>query len=223
MPDINITSEDGQQLDSSSAYATCDNSSRDRLAQDDNSASAASPMEHETETSTTTGTLCRSSVPTANPGPLGNGGASTSACAKKKLLRLRKMGSRQNSKTESDSSDADTHSVLETPRRLRRKNFRMKQRSLDDDFRLGSAPAANEPEVVAPREEIVYGSLKVRPGPLLPFQLRFLLLFPRRLRRHLRLLLLRLQLLPPQRWAPLFLLRCRSPTAEPTTPMPMSL
>ncbi|KAH8232290.1 hypothetical protein KR032_003730 [Drosophila birchii] len=162
VPDINITSEDGQQLDSSSAYATCDNSSRDRLAQDDNSASAASPMEHETETSTTTGTLCRSTAPTANPGSLANGGASTSAsCAKKKLLRLRKMGSRQNSKTESDSSDADTHSVLETPRRLRRKNFRMKQRSLDDDFRLGSTAPANE------TEEIVYGSLKVRPGQLI--------------------------------------------------------
>ncbi|KAH8283940.1 hypothetical protein KR054_005497 [Drosophila jambulina] len=163
VPDINITSEDGQQLDSSSAYATCDNSSRDRLAQDDNSASAASPMEHETETSTTTGTLCRSSVPTAIAGSLGNGGASTStsACAKKKLLRLRKMGSRQNSKTESDSSDADTHSVLETPRRLRRKNFRMKQRSLDDDFRLGSTAPSIEPE------EIVYGSLKVRPGQLI--------------------------------------------------------
>ncbi|KAH8356083.1 hypothetical protein KR200_010024 [Drosophila serrata] len=161
VPDINITSEDGQPVDSSSAYATCDNSSRDRLAQDDNSASAASPMEHETETSTTTGTLCRSSAPTANPGSLGNGGASTSACAKKKLLRLRKIGSRQNSKTESDSSDADTHSVLETPRRLRRKNFRMKQRSLDDDFRLGSTAPANE------AEEIVYGSLKVRPGQLI--------------------------------------------------------
>jgi len=145
VPDINITSEDGQQLDSSSAYATCDNSSRDRLAQDDNSASAASPMEHETETSTTTGTLCRSSLPTVNANPIANNGAtSASASAKKKLLRLRKMGSRQNSKTESDSSDADTHSVLETPRRLRRKNFRLKQRSLDDDFRLSSTTNAVE-------------------------------------------------------------------------------
>ncbi|XP_017124065.1 uncharacterized protein LOC108143972 isoform X1 [Drosophila elegans] len=171
VPDINITSEDGQQLDSSSAYATCDNSSRDRLAQDDNSASAsaASPMEHETETSTTTGTLCRSSLPTvnvsANPSVNGIGNASASASAKKKLLRLRKMGSRQNSKTESDSSDADTHSVLETPRRLRRKNFRLKQRSLDDDFRLGST--ANDLETAAPREDIVYGSLKVKPGELI--------------------------------------------------------
>ncbi|XP_017073575.2 uncharacterized protein LOC108109526 isoform X1 [Drosophila eugracilis] len=169
VPDINITSEDGQQLDSSSAYATCDNSSRDRLAQDDNSASAASPMEHETETSTTTGTLCRSSLPTVNANPSANGVTngitSVNACAKKKLLRLRKMGSRQNSKTESDSSDADTHSVLETPRRLRRKNFRLKQRSLDDDFRLSST--TNEPDLATAREEIVYGSLKVKPGELI--------------------------------------------------------
>ncbi|XP_043654381.1 uncharacterized protein LOC122620812 isoform X2 [Drosophila teissieri] len=169
VPDINITSEDGQQLDSSSAYATCDNSSRDRLAQDDNSASAASPMEHETETSTTTGTLCRSSLPTVNANPsasgISNGVTNANASAKKKLLRLRKMGSRQNSKTESDSSDADTHSVLETPRRLRRKNFRLKQRSLDDDFRLSST--TNEHEVATVREDIVYGSLKVKPGELI--------------------------------------------------------
>ncbi|XP_017055680.1 uncharacterized protein LOC108097704 isoform X2 [Drosophila ficusphila] len=161
VPDINITSEDGQQLDSSSAYATCDNSSRDRLAQDESaSASAASPMEHETETSTTTGTLCRSSLPAVNVNANANANSNANSCAKKKLLRLRKMGSRQNSKTESDSSDADTHSVLETPRRLRRKNFRLKQRSLDDDFRLDA-------EVPPVREEIVYGSLKVKPGELI--------------------------------------------------------
>ncbi|XP_065721264.2 uncharacterized protein [Drosophila suzukii] len=169
VPDINITSEDGQQLDSSSAYATCDNSSRDRLAHDDNSASAASPMEHETETSTTTGTLCRSSLPTVIAHPSGNGVtngiANANACAKKKLLRLRKMGSRQNSKTESDSSDADTHSVMETPRRLRRKNFRLKQRSLDDDFRLSST--TNEQEMATAGGDIVYGSLKVKPGELI--------------------------------------------------------
>jgi len=156
-------------LDSSSAYATCDNSSRDRLAHDDNSASAASPMEHETETSTTTGTLCRSSLPTVVAHPSGNGVtngiANANACAKKKLLRLRKMGSRQNSKTESDSSDADTHSVMETPRRLRRKNFRLKQRSLDDDFRLSST--TNEQEMATAGGDIVYGSLKVKPGELI--------------------------------------------------------
>ncbi|XP_016961145.1 uncharacterized protein LOC108031888 isoform X2 [Drosophila biarmipes] len=169
VPDISITCEDGQQLDSSSAYATCDNSSRDRLAQDDNSASAASPMEHETETSTTTGTLCRSSLPTVNAIPSANGVtngiSNANACAKKKLLRLRKMGSRQNSKTESDSSDADTHSVMETPRRLRRKNFRLKQRSLDDDFRLSST--TNEQEMATAGGDIVYGSLKVKPGELI--------------------------------------------------------
>lgn len=107
-------------------------------------------MEHETETSTTTGTLCRSSA-------LAN---STCNAAKKKL-RLRKMGSRQNSKTESDSSDADTHSVLETPRRMRRKNFRLKQRSLDDDFRMGPFPPA---QTAAEAEDIICSSLKVKPG-----------------------------------------------------------
>ncbi|XP_023034219.1 uncharacterized protein LOC6648056 isoform X2 [Drosophila willistoni] len=157
VPDINITADDGQQIES-----TCDNSSRDQLAVEDQS--GASHMEHETETSTTTGTLCRSSV--------GAAGNSHVNAAKKKLLRLRKMGSRQNSKTESDSSDAETHSVLETPRRLRRKNFRLKQRSLDDDFRLGSCPpivqpASNEKETTPAPLEVIHGSLKVKPGELI--------------------------------------------------------
>ncbi|XP_023166150.2 uncharacterized protein LOC111596250 isoform X2 [Drosophila hydei] len=150
VPDINITGEDGQQVESSSTYATCHASSRDHLTLDEHSAASPSPspMEHETETSTTTGTLCR---------------ASSSVNASKKKLRLRKMGSRQNSKTESDSSDADTQSVLETPRRMRRKNFRLKQRSLDDDFRLGSiSTGAHTPS--AEPDEIICSSLKVKPG-----------------------------------------------------------
>ncbi|BFF91129.1 uncharacterized protein DMAD_09485 [Drosophila madeirensis] len=163
VPDINITSEDGQQLESSSAYATCDNSSRDQLALTDHS--AASPMEHETETSTTTGTLCRSNMATASASASVSANAPANA-TKKKVVRLRKMGSRQNSKTESDSSDADTHSVLETPRRLRRKNFRVKQRSLDDDFRLSSFTATVPNEADA-TEDVIYGSLKVKPGELI--------------------------------------------------------
>ncbi|XP_022224907.2 uncharacterized protein LOC111075742 [Drosophila obscura] len=168
VPDINITSEDGQQLESSSAYATCDNSSRDQLALTDHS--VASPMEHETETSTTTGTLCRSNMGMANANANANAnGSATANAAKKKVVRLRKMGSRQNSKTESDSSDADTHSVLETPRRLRRKNFRVKQRSLDDDFRLGSftTTAPNEADTANATGDVIYGSLKVKPGELI--------------------------------------------------------
>ncbi|XP_032288795.1 uncharacterized protein [Drosophila virilis] len=148
VPDINITGEDGQQLESSSAYATCDASSRDRLSLEEHSAASPSPMEHETETSTTTGTLCR---------------ASSSITASKKKLRLRKLGSRQNSRTESDSSDADTHSVLETPRRMRRKNFRLKQRSLDDDFRLGSMLVTGHTQP-AEADDIICSSLKVKPG-----------------------------------------------------------
>lgn len=61
-----------------------------------------------------------------------NGGGSTTSGTKKKV-RLRKMGSRQNSKTESDSSDGDNLNVMETPRRLKRKNYRLKQRSFDED------------------------------------------------------------------------------------------
>ncbi|KRG00956.1 uncharacterized protein Dmoj_GI23413, isoform G [Drosophila mojavensis] len=150
VPDINITAEDGQQVESSSTYATGDASSRDHLTLDEHSAASPSPSprEHETETSTTTGTLCR---------------ASSSVTASKKKLRLRKMGSRQNSKTESDSSDADTQSVLETPRRIRRKNFRLKQRSLDDDFRLSSVTTTGHAPSAEP-EEIICSSLKVKPG-----------------------------------------------------------
>ncbi|XP_062126862.1 uncharacterized protein LOC133839375 isoform X1 [Drosophila sulfurigaster albostrigata] len=157
VPDINITAEDGQQLETSSSFATCDASSRDYLTLEEHSAASPSPSlmehEHETETSTTTGTLCRASNVLVN----------ANVNAAKKKLRLRKMGSRQNSKTESDSSDADTHSVLETPRRLRRKNFRLKQRSLDDDFRLSSyTPAASSAPIET--DDIVCGSLKVKPG-----------------------------------------------------------
>ena len=77
---------------------------------------------------------------------IGSGGA-------KKKVRLRKMGSRQNSKTESDSSDDDNnHSILETPRRLKRKNYRFKQRSFDED--------ANSSTIA---EDMVY-VLKVKPG-----------------------------------------------------------
>lgn len=155
MPDINITGEDGHQLllETSSSYATCDASSRDHLTLEEHSAASPSPspMEHETETSTTTGTLCRSSA------------LVNSNNAAKKKLRLRKIGSRQNSKTESDSSDADTHSVLETPRRMRRKNFRLKQRSLDDDFRLGPFPPVQS-AAEAEAEDIICSSLKVKPG-----------------------------------------------------------
>lgn len=78
-----------------------------------------------------------------------NGGGSGGA---KKKVRLRKMGSRQNSKTESDSSDDENHSILETPRRLKRKNYRLKQRSFDED-----------PSSATIAEDLVY-VLKVKPG-----------------------------------------------------------
>lgn len=88
------------------------------------------------------------------PGGAGGGWNSSAAGigGAKKKVRLRKMGSRQNSKTESDSSDGDNHNILETPRRLKRKNYRLKQRSFDED--PSSAPIA---------EDMVY-VLKVKPG-----------------------------------------------------------
>ncbi|XP_017848978.1 uncharacterized protein LOC108604159 isoform X2 [Drosophila busckii] len=135
VPDINITSDDGVQLLCSDV---CDQLT---LAEH----SPASPsLEHETETSTTTGTLCRFSI----------------SNAAKKKQRLRKLGSRQNSKTESDSSDAETQIVVELPRRQRRKNFRLKQRSLDDDFRLSASTQPRSLEA----EDIICSSLKVKPG-----------------------------------------------------------
>lgn len=68
-----------------------------------------------------------------NSNGAGAGGAGSIGSGTKKKIRLRKMGSRQNSKTESDSSDEDNLNVLETPRRLKRKNYRLKQRSFDED------------------------------------------------------------------------------------------
>ncbi|XP_037821990.1 uncharacterized protein LOC119610721 isoform X2 [Lucilia sericata] len=84
--------------------------------------------------------------------PGGAMGAANMMGGAKKKVRLRKMGSRQNSKTESDSSDEDNHSILETPRRLKRKNYRLKQRSFDED-----------PSSATIAEDMVY-VLKVKPG-----------------------------------------------------------
>ncbi|XP_037949497.1 uncharacterized protein LOC119680645 [Teleopsis dalmanni] len=83
---------------------------------------------------------------------------SSSSVAVKKKLRLRKMGSRQNSKTESDSSDNETQNIADTPRRLKRKNFRLKQRSLDEDSRKIDEQNCNP---IA--DDMVY-VLKVKPG-----------------------------------------------------------
>lgn len=97
---------------------------------------SASLVENDTETPNITVTRTGS----------GSGGGG------KKKIRLRKVGSRQNSKTDSDSSDGDNNygSNLETPRRLKRKSYRLKQRSFDDDPKLNA-------------DDMVY-TLKVKPG-----------------------------------------------------------
>uniref|UniRef100_A0A1B0BQ32 Uncharacterized protein n=1 Tax=Glossina palpalis gambiensis TaxID=67801 RepID=A0A1B0BQ32_9MUSC len=135
VPDINITSEDG--LESSvitqPGDTTCDQMSTTLEATDELSASV---VENDTETPNVTVTRTGS----------GSGGGG------KKKIRLRKVGSRQNSKTDSDSSDEDNNygSNLETPRRLKRKSYRLKQRSFDDDPKLNA-------------DDMIY-TLKVKPG-----------------------------------------------------------
>ncbi|XP_020717821.1 uncharacterized protein LOC101449891 [Ceratitis capitata] len=138
VPDISITSVDVQNVAPDDSK---DHISTTLEATDEWSASHA----ENDEEAETTKVSQRTQYPNSN--------GANSAMVKKKL-RLRKTGSRQNSKTESDSSDADTHSVLETPRRIKRKNFRLKQRSFDDDYRRVEETAG---------EDIVY-VLKVKPG-----------------------------------------------------------
>ncbi|XP_055849624.1 uncharacterized protein LOC129914407 [Episyrphus balteatus] len=81
----------------------------------------------------------------------------------KKKLRLRKMGSRQNSKTESDSTDGEGGSVIETPRRVKRKpSSRLKQqKSFDEDRKSAEENKAQDDSNAG--EDIVY-VLKVKPG-----------------------------------------------------------
>lgn len=72
----------------------------------------------------------------------------------KKRTRLRKFGSRQSSKTESPSSGDENIAnpiLSETPRRLRRKNYRSKQRSLEEDTRLWRV-SGNRPQLQYPPE-----------------------------------------------------------------------
>ncbi|XP_011191751.2 uncharacterized protein LOC105218093 [Zeugodacus cucurbitae] len=138
VPDISITTVDVQNMDT--ADTTKDHISTTLEATDEWSASHAE--NDETDVPKLTQRTQYSN---------GNGG---NGAVSKKKLRLRKTGSRQNSKTESDSSDADTHSVLETPRRIKRKNFRLKQRSFDDDYRRHEETGG---------DDVVY-VLKVKPG-----------------------------------------------------------
>lgn len=80
----------------------------------------------------------------------------------KKKMRLRKMGSRQNSKTESDStSDEDaTNIILETPRRVKRKTSRTKR--VQEEERKGEEKKEDQ----YGGEDIVY-VLKIKPGQVI--------------------------------------------------------
>lgn len=75
----------------------------------------------------------------------------------KKKMRLRKMGSRQNSKTESDSDEEAMNIVLEAPRRVKRKTSKAK-RPPEEDRKL-----SEEKKEEYGGEDIVY-VLKVKPG-----------------------------------------------------------
>ncbi|XP_013116324.2 uncharacterized protein LOC106093733 isoform X1 [Stomoxys calcitrans] len=144
VPDINIITDEGFN---SSFVQSSDNNRNDNLSTtlEATDELSTSMVENDTEgmepvaptnanatadaVATTTATI-RFVATSAN----GNSnGGSSGGCGTKKKVRLRKMGSRQNSKTESDSSDEDNLNVLETPRRLKRKNYRLKQRSFDED------------------------------------------------------------------------------------------
>lgn len=77
----------------------------------------------------------------------------------KKKMRLRKMGSRQNSKTESDSDEDSINVTLEAPRRIKRKTSRAK-RATEEEKRPS---AEDKKEENYGGEDIVY-ILKVKPG-----------------------------------------------------------
>nr|XP_029723670.1 uncharacterized protein LOC109432051 isoform X2 [Aedes albopictus] len=73
----------------------------------------------------------------------------------RKKTRIKRMGSRQNSKTESDSDDSPPNYVLEVPRKTKRKTSRAKKPS-DSSEKLATVPHPQP-------EDVVY-VLKIKPG-----------------------------------------------------------
>ncbi|XP_021694146.1 uncharacterized protein LOC5565140 isoform X2 [Aedes aegypti] len=73
----------------------------------------------------------------------------------RKKTRIKRMGSRQNSKTESDSDDSPPNYVLEVPRKTKRKTSRAKKPS-DSSEKLAT--------VAPPQPEDVVYVLKIKPG-----------------------------------------------------------
>uniref|UniRef100_A0A1Y9IVP6 Uncharacterized protein n=1 Tax=Anopheles minimus TaxID=112268 RepID=A0A1Y9IVP6_9DIPT len=77
----------------------------------------------------------------------------------RRKARIKRMGSRQSSKTESDSDDSPQNYVLDVPRKTKRKTSRAKKSATDSTEKLPTAPASVEK---AP-EDVVY-VLKIKPG-----------------------------------------------------------
>ncbi|XP_062555963.1 uncharacterized protein LOC134220820 isoform X2 [Armigeres subalbatus] len=72
----------------------------------------------------------------------------------RKKTRIKRMGSRQNSKTESDSDDSPPNYVLEVPRKTKRKTSRAKK----------PAESSEKPTLVHPQPDDVVYVLKIKPG-----------------------------------------------------------
>ncbi|XP_049530622.1 uncharacterized protein LOC125948512 isoform X2 [Anopheles darlingi] len=78
----------------------------------------------------------------------------------RRKTRIKRMGSRQSSKTESDSDDSAAQNyVLDVPRKAKRKTSRAKKPSFDSTEQL----VATVPPEKPPTEDVVY-VLKIKPG-----------------------------------------------------------
>ncbi|XP_052867523.1 uncharacterized protein LOC128273569 [Anopheles cruzii] len=75
----------------------------------------------------------------------------------RRKTRIKRMGSRQSSKTESDSDDSAPNCALDVPRKTKRKTSRAKKSSFDSTERLATG------ERSAGGEDVVY-VLKIKPG-----------------------------------------------------------
>ncbi|XP_053657916.1 uncharacterized protein LOC128706996 [Anopheles marshallii] len=77
----------------------------------------------------------------------------------RRKARIKRMGSRQSSKTESDSDDSPQNYVLDVPRKTKRKTSRAKKSASDSTEKLATATATVEKAA----EDVVY-VLKIKPG-----------------------------------------------------------
>ncbi|XP_052894065.1 uncharacterized protein LOC128301553 [Anopheles moucheti] len=77
----------------------------------------------------------------------------------RRKARIKRMGSRQSSKTESDSDDSPQNYVLDVPRKTKRKTSRAKKPASDSTEKLPTATASVEKGA----EDVVY-VLKIKPG-----------------------------------------------------------